>query len=1419
MANVTIEIEAQNETADEFQQVVNDVKAANAESERATEQANRKRAAEDRNYLRLRERSEKEATAIVEREARQTVAVAQRAARERAAQARFTIRLMQTEERRLQRVAREAERAATQVAAANRGFIQDLTFATARVGRELLAFTQGLVQSSANLETYRATLQAVTQDSAETERILGNLLDLTVELVGIDTGTLIQYAARLQAAGLSAEQAESVIAGVTRRISEQGKGSAVTARVLEQFTQAINSNAISMQDFRPILREYPLLYKDISRALGTNITSLDEFRTAAERVGGATQAIVRTLENTAQVAQGADLSTLNAQLDILEDSARVLAAELGQHLLPAVVSVVKGINSLIQWFTNLNDTAQAAIAWSAALATGFTGLVTVVGTLSIALNAMNGYLAVTTGVTGFAGLGAILSRLPALLNPTVAIIAATATVLGVVGVAIKNAADEQARLRQLPENIRTVIEPLNQAREAAQKLREETERLQDDDRTPLINVQAEEIRGIQAVSDALREWQTELRKLEQLTPRSKDAVTALAEATAFAQQNIAALTAEYRNLTAAFPERIQNVLARQLQTPTTPAFNIPSAPRDVHGNIVVETQQLQQELQRLREEFLAYREVLTRTPEDADLLTQAMARTRTEITHVVNALRQLGETPAISEDLIAPSGQTVSNIEDITQAIDLWQKRVTQLEDSHKRLQAELESGLLGGRRTRTALSASLGTLGEESQIVQNIGRTQRALQAARTELERLRQAQSEIQSQSQQPLLNVKGEQVESIKEIVTAIEEWQKQYKRLQETTPDTIEAQQQLAQTTQFVTQNIQGLTTELAKLVDALPETLDAQLLRLNIEIDTGLTDLTNARTQAAAQDIVSRLEAQINQEAALRREQALQEIQDAEELKTRLTQIELEKQQELTNVRERFQTREQNATEQRNQRLRAQLDAQQRQDRNALRTADTREDAVASVQRLISSLNQETDIRRAHARENIDDAETLKTRLVQIGLEQARELETIQTDYLTRINAIQASTRERQALELDFDIQGGFDALQNAETRDDVDTVTQQLIRLVEQQSDIQRQAATDTIQGQEALRTEMVRIAQEQAIQLTRIREAEAEAQLRITTVYQETYAQLQEAVNKPVFDAVVESFRNQGLSLQEATDEALKYAQVILGNESALAGAIARGKTDIVDILALIDRTRASINAAAADLTELNAEGIGAQPENRFAPRTERTTPLDPEDNAGEFGRRLTAIDEQEQAFEQSLRQQARLYQQFTRTLTSSLTQLVFEHDASFQEIAQAFIRQSTLMIARALLDYNIRKRLDDSLTASILANQERVNTAQQASALTTQASTASGFLGNLPGIGTLGNFLGGGGIALGAASVLFPNEISNLTSGISDTIGNLASTVAELPGRLVGGGEQRVFVQIGENQIREITYIQQELNENDRV
>lgn len=209
--------------------------------------------------------------------------------------------------------------------------------------------------------------------------------------------------------------------------------------------------------------------------------------------------------------------------------------------------------------------------------------------------------------------------------------------------------------------------------------------------------------------------------------------------------------------------------------------------------------------------------------------------------------------------------------------------------------------------------------------------------------------------------------------------------------------------------------------------------------------------------------------------------------------------------------------------------------------------------------------------------------------------------------------------------------------------------------------------------------------------------------------------------------------------------------------------------------------------------------------------PRVERTTPLDTTPN--EFGERLKQIAEEERAIQQSIRQQLRYYRQFSNQIARIFEGIATGRIDSFSQVAREFFSYSLRIVARAVIETQVLKALDNQLTASKIANINKIAAAQQAGGL---AGNLPG-LANLPGISNLGGFLSGGAGALGVAGLLFPNESSNLLSGIKNEISGFLSNVAEVPDRAFGA--QQIFLKIGENEVRDISDIQSELIDEDRL
>ena len=178
----------------------------------------------------------------------------------------------------------------------------------------------------------------------------------------------------------------------------------------------------------------------------------------------------------------------------------------------------------------------------------------------------------------------------------------------------------------------------------------------------------------------------------------------------------------------------------------------------------------------------------------------------------------------------------------------------------------------------------------------------------------------------------------------------------------------------------------------------------------------------------------------------------------------------------------------------------------------------------------------------------------------------------------------------------------------------------------------------------------------------------------------------------------------------------------------------------------------------------------------------------------------------------QRSLHQQGRQYRQFANLVSNTFINLATGRAESFARVATAFIQQSIRIALRAIVAHQLQKRLDDTLTASKIANIQKVAAAQQASGL-----AGVGGIPGLGNIGNIGNLLSGGGLALGASALLFPEQIRNLTGGIKDEISGFLDNVSREP--VVVRANIQNNLRIGENEAREISDIQAELRQEDRV
>ena len=121
--------------------------------------------------------------------------------------------------------------------------------ASSLAARGFVGLGRNIIGAAANFETYENTVRVFSDTQEQANERIADLIEFSKELVGLDTGNIIQFFGRLTQVGLTDDQAIRAIKGVTEAIAEQGKSSATARLALEQYTQALGNVRPLATDF------------------------------------------------------------------------------------------------------------------------------------------------------------------------------------------------------------------------------------------------------------------------------------------------------------------------------------------------------------------------------------------------------------------------------------------------------------------------------------------------------------------------------------------------------------------------------------------------------------------------------------------------------------------------------------------------------------------------------------------------------------------------------------------------------------------------------------------------------------------------------------------------------------------------------------------------------------------------------------------------------------------------------------------------------------------------------------------------------------------------------------------------------------------------------------------------------------------
>jgi tape measure domain-containing protein len=293
------------------------------------------------------------------------------------------------------------------------GAIRKMNREMASVGRTMslgltlpiAALGVSVFSAAADMDSLTRALTAVAGSSLGASEQLKRL-QIVALAPGLGFREAIQGSVRLQAVGISARQAERVLAALGNTVALTGGGKNELDRITVQLGQLSAKGRVLQQDLRPIIESGPAIAQALLKAFGT----IDPERITKLGLSSSQflDRLSEGMEQLPRVTGGARNS-----LDNFSDALFRARAAVGEKLLPALLPLIDGLSKVLAKVESVNpSTVRWGIAMAAVAAVAGP-LILVISSLTTAVTALAGALAIGLG-TAIAVGGPILIGLAAL---------------------------------------------------------------------------------------------------------------------------------------------------------------------------------------------------------------------------------------------------------------------------------------------------------------------------------------------------------------------------------------------------------------------------------------------------------------------------------------------------------------------------------------------------------------------------------------------------------------------------------------------------------------------------------------------------------------------------------------------------------------------------------------------------------------------------------------------------------------------------------------------------------------------------------------------------------------------------------------------------------------------------------------------
>ncbi|HGF6578415.1 TPA: phage tail tape measure protein [Bacillus cereus] len=270
-------------------------------------------------------------------------------------------------------------------------------------GTSLKTMLANLIPKSNEAYDMFSDLGLITIDTGKAMQFLGQKgIKPTSNSFKDVTGALSEYAAKQAGVKVGSEKAEKAFQKLTFETGIMTNAFFDSNGNLKEMSDIAEILQMAMQGLTAEQRQsymYTLFGSDAIRA--ANILY-------KEGSDGVKNMYTEMSKVTALEVAETKMNTTKGKIEELSGAVDTLKKSFGDALLPILVDVVSGVQGVVDWFNNLDESAQQMIAKSALLAFGIAGVTTAVGFLAMGIGALLANpiaLAITGAVLAVGALG------------------------------------------------------------------------------------------------------------------------------------------------------------------------------------------------------------------------------------------------------------------------------------------------------------------------------------------------------------------------------------------------------------------------------------------------------------------------------------------------------------------------------------------------------------------------------------------------------------------------------------------------------------------------------------------------------------------------------------------------------------------------------------------------------------------------------------------------------------------------------------------------------------------------------------------------------------------------------------------------------------------------------------------------------